>query len=495
MNILKNSFIVIKMLTLISCATLPEDIQVQSDFEKTKKLYQSMIKGETPNIAKLNLFLTQMPKGGDIHHHFSGTIYAETYVDWLAKKKWYVNSCTSKIVKNNPVKKGKCPDLSVPELLKNNAAYRQLLTLWSDKDFSNHFHLQAAPDTNFFNTFGYFGDISHEYTGLGLQAIKERAKKENVGYIETMLSTTGASSKDYFSNKEIATLIKKLRSTKNYNELIPFFNEMHSKLKNQQSFVNVVNEFIASSHKYHEGIDDESFTMRFQTYGVRVLNPVQVFTDLLSGFISAEKSPLVVGVNLLAPENNVVSLKDYTLQMYMFQYLHNKYPTVNRALHAGELTLGMVRPRNLNFHIDQALNIAQAQRIGHGVDIPYESNSVNLLAQLKEKAVIEINLTSNQFILGVEKQNHPYTIYANYGVDLVISTDDSGVSRNNLSNEFMLLASRYKPGYETLKSYAYNSIRYSFLNDADKLINIKRLDNNFAEFERKMAEFATHLNH
>ncbi|MEJ2178507.1 MAG: hypothetical protein P8Y12_11320 [Gammaproteobacteria bacterium] len=113
----------------------------------------------------------------------------------------------------------------------------------------------------------------------------------------------------------------------------------------------------------------------------------------------------------------------------------------------------MVRPKSLNFHIRQALEIAQAQRIGHGVDLPYEDDSVGLLAALRSGSVIEINLTSNQFILGVEGNHHPYLIYASYGVPLVISTDDSGVSRNNLSNEYMLLASRYLPAYERIKEY------------------------------------------
>jgi adenosine deaminase len=493
MNALRSTSLVITSLMLASCATFTKEMVDASDYEKTNNLYQSMLVGETLNVAKLNLFFTQMPKGGDIHHHYSGSVYAETYIDWVGLKNWSINSCTSTIVTVNPVTTGDCPDLTVPELLKNDTAYRKLLTLWSDKDYANHFHNQPAPDTNFFETFDYFGAISHEYTGKGLQIIKARAKKENVGYIETMLSTAGASSKDFFSADDISTLIIKLRAAKNYSELQPIFESMRTQLEKQDSFNKTVTSFVASTQQYHQDLDDDEFTMRYQTYGVRVLNPVQIFTDLLSGFMAAEKSPLIVGVNLLAPENNVVALQDYTLQMYMFQYMNSLHPEVKRALHAGELTLGMVRPRNLNFHINQALNIAKAQRIGHGVDIPYEQDSVSLLSQLKDKAAIEINLTSNQFILGVEKQNHPYTIYASYGVPLVISTDDSGVSRNNLSNEFMLLASRYKPSYSTVKEYAYNSIRYSFMSETDKQVNITRLDKDFIKFEHEMAKLSAKM--
>ena len=167
--------------------------------------------------------------------------------------------------------------------------------------------------------------------------------------------------------------------------------------------------------------------------------------------------------------------------------IRDRYPQVNRALHAGELTLGMVRPKDLLFHIQEARDIAKAQRIGHGIDLPYERNSLALLEDLKQNAAVEINLTSNEFILGVEGNEHPYLIYSSYGVPMVISTDDSGVSRNNLTGEFVLLASRYKPAYQKIKEYVYNSIHYSFMSEEDKAINLERLDRKFEVFESEMA--------
>lgn len=40
-------------------------------------------------------------------------------------------------------------------------------------------------------------------------------------------------------------------------------------------------------------------------------------------------------------------------------------------------------------------------------------------------------------------------IYSAYGVSIVICTDDSGASRNNLTGEYVMLAARYKPSYKT----------------------------------------------
>jgi len=35
--------------------------------------------------AALRAFLRAMPKGGDIHTHLSGAVYAESYIAWAAK--------------------------------------------------------------------------------------------------------------------------------------------------------------------------------------------------------------------------------------------------------------------------------------------------------------------------------------------------------------------------------------------------------------------------
>ena len=481
---------ILAVFVIQGCSSLTTERSVVVDdgshYDKTRLLYRSMVDKDKPEIAKLNLFFTQMPKGGDIHHHYSGTVYAESYLEWVGLKGWYINQCSLKVEQSKSSNTA-CPSLTVSQVYKDDTTYRKLLTLWSDKDYSNHFHEQPAPDTNFFNTFDYFGDIAHEYTGLGLKIIKERAIKENVSYIETMLSTVGVNSQDYFSAATVKQLNLALSAASTDQELYVLFDSIVNTLTSNPKFSTELQSFLNSVDTYHQEIDDDQFLMRYQTYGVRVLPPLQVFTDLFSGYLAAEKSPLVVGVNIVAPENNVVSLKDYTLHMKMYQYLRAKHPSVNRALHAGELTLGMVRPKDLNFHIDQALNIAGAQRIGHGVDIPYESGSVELLQQLKDQAAIEINLTSNEFILGVEKQEHPYIIYSNFGVPLVIATDDSGVSRNNLSNEYMLLASRYRPTYDMIKSYAYNSIKYSFMDKPSKDLIIDNLNKRFLAFEQEMA--------
>lgn len=485
--------VLLAFFTYMPCDTaLAKDANTAADNQQqTALFYESMFAGSEPDIAKLNLFFTRMPKGGDLHHHYTGSIYAETYLDWVAKKGWQINSCTLRIVK--APESGECVSLTVPQLIANSALYRKLLTLWSDKDYDNHFHDQPPPDSNFFNTFGYFGTVSNEYMIDGLNILKQRAINENVSYIETMLTSIPVKSADYFTPEEADRLVHALRSAQSPGELGTLLDQISGSLSHNDKFISAVDSYIATLTALHQGIDNEVFKMRFQTYASRVNDPLQVFVNLYAGFMASTKSALIVGVNIVGPENNNVALKDYTLHMQMFSYLHKQYPNVNRSLHAGELTLGMVEPANLLFHIRQAVEIAQAQRIGHAIDLPYEQNAPELLDELKRSAAIEINLTSNQFILGVARKEHPYLLYSGYGVPLVISTDDSGVSRDNLSAEYVLLASRYHPIYTKIKEYVYNSIKFSFLSPADKVSANKVLDSKFTKFETEISNLSKHF--
>jgi adenosine deaminase/adenosine deaminase CECR1 len=148
----------------------------------------------------------------------------------------------------------------------------------------------------------------------------------------------------------------------------------------------------------------------------------------------------------------------------MLGFLAAHYPDVSIALHAGELTLGLVPPEHLRSHIRQAVQIARAKRIGHGVALSYEDDALSLLADMRQRGVlVEICLTSNDVILGVKDAMHPLPDYWQAGVPVTLATDDEGVSRIDLSHEYWRAATTYGLGYRNLKSLARNSLTYSFL--------------------------------
>jgi adenosine deaminase len=174
--------------------------------------------------------------------------------------------------------------------------------------------------------------------------------------------------------------------------------------------------------------------------------------------------------------------------MEMFRYCKARIPSVKTAMHAGELRLGLTPPEDLNFHITDAVFQAGADRIGHGVDIAFETDALRTLDYMAaQKIAIEINLTSNEFILGVKDGEHPLMFYYDHGVPVVLSTDDAGILRSDLTDQYVLAAQRYgELGYRDFKQFAYNSIIYSFLPEAEKDNLTADLDGRFRDFERAM---------
>ncbi|MBB2147479.1 amidohydrolase family protein [Pedobacter gandavensis] len=438
------------------------------------------------NPAKLTAFFSQMPKGGDLHHHYSGSVYAETFIDYVVKKDYFVHSETLEVSEKKRSDDHSWAKFSSLEKDGKLAEYKfRILQKWSVKDYD---HMSTPSDKKFFETFSNFDIASKENIDSGLLELKNRAIKEHVSYIETMLASIKCDRIDdlslQFDPKFQAVLLQK--DERNCQALL---DTLYAQLMLKNIFScsdnfskNIVSKLHNSMH-----IDDDSFIMRYQTYTVRTFEASEVFKRLLLAFDAASKNPLIVGVNILSPENNEIAMRDYWLHMQMFKYCKNKYPTVKFAMHAGELTLGLVKPEELTWHINSAVRDAGAYRIGHGVDIPYEANSYNLLNYMNEKGIaIETNLFSNEFILKVKNGLHPITLYKEFNVPIVISSDDAGVLRTNLTDQYVLLANRYPEfTYADIKKIIYNSINYSFIKEASvKERLLAKLNRDFIAFEK-----------
>ncbi len=440
------------------------------------------------NRAALTAFFSQMPKGGDLHNHYSGSVYAETYISYVVQQDYFINTATLQVLSAKPAKAvaewQRFSQLSKQGTL---SAYKQkLIQKWSVKDYNG---VSYPSDKQFFETFNGFNiaNIGPGRLDTGILELKRRAKIENVSYIETMFTSIPC---DNVKNIDTSFNTQLLYAGLNKNEAVAtaLLEQLYRQVmdNNGKACASAFNKSVADMHSRYK-IDDESFTMRYQNYVVRVVPPADVFKSLVIAFESANTSPLIVGVNIVAPEDNEVSMRDYWLHMLMFKFCHSKYPDVKYAMHAGELALGLVKPEELTWHIDAAVRIAGANRIGHGVDMPYETKSAELLTRMAEtKTAIEINLYSNEFILKVKEDQHPINMYREFGVPVVICTDDAGVLRSNLIHQYVLLATRYKNiPYREIKRYVFNSIEYSFIEEDDVKEKLKaKLRSDFSRFER-----------
>lgn len=472
-------FLTCIIVTSVSAST-PESI---SKINKTLNEHRD-------NTVKLRQIFQKMPKGGDLHHHYSGSVYAETYLKYVEDNDLWVNINTYAITDTH-LSKIERDEWSKVSSIKANGYWQKvkvnILNSWSILYYNG---VSAPTDEHFFATFDNFNLPKDHTISEGLLELKERAINENVSYIETMYTRVGKLPKFDLDQSFDSTLyrMQETKSKQLQDSLEIIYNYITSNSP-YKAIASTHNKYVDSLHKALK-LDDEKFTIRYQNYVVRVINPISVFKDLILTFESAATSDLIVGVNIVAPENNTTSMKDYWLHNQFFRFLKGKYKNVKTAMHAGELTLGLVKPEDLSWHISETVFEAKADRIGHGVDIAYESNSDSLLKYMaSNKIPVEINLTSNEFILGVKGAAHPITLYNEYNVPIVISTDDAGVLRTDMTEQYIKLFQTYPNfQYSDLKKFVYNSIEYSFMNQENKSRLKRDLDERFAIFERQFVK-------
>jgi len=114
-------------------------------------------------------------------------------------------------------------------------------------------------------------------------------------------------------------------------------------------------------------------------------------------------------------------------------------------------------------HIRLAVEKGSAERIGHGVDVLYEDHPHQLLKDMATKHVmVEISLTSNDVILGITGKDHPFPLYRQFGVPVALATDDEGVSRIDLTHEYVRAVQTYDLHYMDLKQMVRTGIEHAF---------------------------------
>ena len=102
----------------------------------------------------------------------------------------------------------------------------------------------------------------------------------------------------------------------------------------------------------------------------------------------------------------------------------------------------------------------------------------------RRKILVEICLTSNDEILGVRGEQHPFPVYMRYRVPVALATDDQGVARSDMTHEYLRAAETYNLSYSDLKRMARQSLEHSFLNTSDRAQAQKKLEQAFTSFEK-----------
>ncbi len=459
----------------------------QANTEKVETYFQRI----RNNDAMLQAFFLRMPKGGDVHTHFSGAPFGEFLFENAVKNNLWIDKKTGEIFDKKPNNENAVPIQSIRKEAYFADLKDRAISLITTKNYTN-FNAAIPPNTHFFNTFSLMNPMTKGFEPELLKEMKKQALLENVQYLEIMFIKPSYDKNDEKIKKYFSKYDSLLISfSKKRGETDKIFEEMYQYLVKECNFSDFArkhSEKIANWNRKSrlENAADSNLTVRYLNYCPRTTFPTDVFAQMLLGFLSSDMDTLLVGENIVAPENADVALRDCWLHMQMFGFFHKKFPQVKISIHAGELTPELVTPQDLSWHIEDAVRVGKANRIGHGVAIPYESRNYETLKFMREnKIAVEINLSSNEFILGVKNSEHPVMMYLEFGVPVVISTDDAGILRTTHSYQYFLLGKRYNSlTYKDIKQIVYNGIIYSFLKDSDKEKAKKLLDQRFATFEK-----------
>ena len=407
------------------------------------------------NAAMLRAFLLPMPKGADLHNHLGGTPSAEDYLDLAAD----AGFCVADDLAITP---DPCPaeDKIARIAADEPFEYARLVDHISTRGWQQGIGAdQVSGHTQFFISFDRYGALRGIEEWPLLMVAMQTAAGDHIRYLELMHepepmgSLVLAAGTDPLSEAELPALLASERTA-----LAGMTDRISAALDAQEAQVRAALDC--------DGPDPDAaceLTVHYLASSLRALPPRQMFRSLYLSFALADADPRYVGVNIVMPEDWPVALRDYDLHMAMFRMLAAQFPDVNITMHAGELSFGQVPPADMKDHIAKALE-AGADRIGHGVDIAHETDAFATLRRMAENDVaIEINLTSNDVILGVTGDEHPIALYRAFGVPVTLSTDDQGILRTDLTHEYQRAASEHGLSYRDLKQISRAGLEYGFL--------------------------------
>ncbi len=421
--------------------------------------------------ADLTTFLRAMPKGGDLHNHLSGAVYAETYLTWGMRDGDCINPTTFAAGFPSTCSTGNQPTPS------SGPFYDQIVRAWSMLDF------MAGTETghdHFFATFGKYGAIAGNHRDDSIADIATRAASENQVYVETMFNL----------GTNVGSLAASMWSGTVTPADLPSFYDML--LANPAFMTRLTSDVTAVTNaatRYRNGLNCAganppaacAVQMRFVAQVSRTGGNDQIFGQLVSAFEMAMQTQQIVGVNLSSPEDDTSSLRNYDLHMAMLDFLYNRYTATGRSplhitLHAGELVPAYLPAGYATantFHIRRAVEVGHAERIGHGLDILSETDSAGLMDEMRDRNVmVEVCLSSNDQILLVSGTNHPLSQYLMHNVPIAFATDDQGVSRSSMAGEMQRAVVDQHFDYLQLKRAARTSLEHAFLPGASLWTNL-----------------------
>ncbi len=142
----------------------------------------------------LRAFLHRMPKGGDLHTHLGGAVYAERFIAWAAQQGLCID--LRKIVLAKPQCDG-AGVVPVADAMRDQTLYNHLVDALSMRAFLPTPTVPTGHD-EFFAAFEKFGTVSgSQFVDMTVDQLK-LYDSQNVQYVEFMVSSWCPNDRDRF---------------------------------------------------------------------------------------------------------------------------------------------------------------------------------------------------------------------------------------------------------------------------------------------------------
>lgn len=420
----------------------------------------------------LERVLRAMPKGGDLHNHTSGAITTEKLIQWGSEDGACVNPTT--FVASNPCAAG---SVAMASAAPGSALYAGMLGAWSMEGFTGPL---LAAHQHFFDAFGKYGAIQiTARNDDSLADVMSKAGRNHQIYLELLQGFGSGAAAGIAAgifqptdSWDASTLLARRQQIVAHPSFAPAIAAQAASIA--ATFAGARALLGCDTAAPDPGCDVE---VRLQVAANRTGTRVAVFGQWVFALELAQVVPEMVGINLVSPEENANSLQFYDDEMFAASVLDTFNDTtpgrkaVHVSLHAGELIPAVVpSPSDLTFHVRHAVDVAHAERIGHGVDVLGETagdGAEDLLRDMRAAGVmVEICLTSNRVLLDAAGANHPLRQYLQHRVPVALATDDEGIFRTEIADEYIAAVVDQGLGYRELKQLVRASLEHAFVEGA-----------------------------
>lgn len=151
--------------------------------------------------------------------------------------------------------------------------------------------------------------------------------------------------------------------------------------------------------------------------------------------------------------------------------------SVRLSIHAGEVD-------EPNYHVRDTLLLG-ADRIGHGLNLITDPDTMRLMRH--GPYMVEINLISNLLLEYVnDYSQHPFPEYLRTGIPVALSTDDRGMWDSTMTDEFFVAVKEFNLSWDEIKLLSRNSLKHAFVDEETKADLIAKYDERIKKFEKNL---------